>query len=161
MGSNVSVESDSTEFEASTVDLDSARPADFEAASPTVHAPEFNGPSSIPDTIDVFNNFGVQTANGPWKHGQRSFTVSQSPSYSLDPNMIDSFAGGDYSRYTSLSSTSNSTPSNAVTAVRTAELAISYQRDYAIPQRKHAIEIVKNLVGANLVQDTKEGQATA
>lgn len=148
-------------FETITAEnLDSVDSEKLEAASPTVHAPEFNGPESISETVD--NNFGVvQPVHQPSVHGQHSIEVSQSSNYRLSQNAIDSLAGGDYSGYTSLSSTSNSTSPNALTVVNTAELALSHQRDYIIPQRKRAIEIVKTLIGANSVQATQESQATA
>lgn len=143
--------------------FDSANPTELEAASATVHAPEFNGPESISETINDFNNnFGVVLpVHRPLNHGQHSVKASESFSYRINPNMIDSFAGGDYSKYTSLASANNSTSPNALTAMKTAELALSYQRDYVIPQRKHAIEIVKTLVGAKLDQAAKERQTTA
>lgn len=136
--------------------MDSVDSAELEAASPTVHAPEFNGPESI--SVDgVNNNLGVvQLAHQPSAHGEHSIKVPDSSSYHLSPNIIDSLAEGDYSAYTSLSSTSNSTSPNALTVVNTAELALSHQRDYIIPQRERAIDIVKTLVGANFVQATKE-----
>ncbi|KAF8808082.1 hypothetical protein BYT27DRAFT_7211679 [Phlegmacium glaucopus] len=140
--------------------FDSAHPAALEAASPTVHAPEFNGPESIPETIDIFNNVIYRT-HPPTGHGQHSVKVSELLDYRPNPHSIDSFVKGDYSKYTSLSSASNLTSPNALTAVKTAELALSYQRDYIIPQRKHAIEIVKTLVGGNFVQVAKERQETA
>jgi len=136
--------------------LDSFDSAELEAASPIVHAPEFNGPESISETLaGLSSNFGVVQLAQPSAHGERSIKVSDSSGYHLSPNMIDSLVGGDYSAYTSLSSTSNSTSPNALTVVNTAELALSHQRDYIIPQRKRAIGIVKTLVGANFVQATK------
>jgi len=157
-----SIESDNMEFETVKAEsFDSVNPDVLEAASPTVHAPEFNGPESISETIDVFNNNSIQPAHRPFEHGQHSIKVSESLGYRPNPNSIDSFVGGDYSRYTSLSPTGHTTSPNASTAVKTAELALSYQRDYVIPQRKHAIEIVKTLVGGSFVQVTKERQPTA
>jgi hypothetical protein len=139
--------------------LVSVESAELEAASPTVHAPQFNGPESISDTIEDFNNNSAVVQPSP--HGQHLIQVSESSSYYLNPNIIDSLVGGDYSGYTSLSSTNNSTSPNALTVVNTAELALSHQRDYITPQRKRAIQIVKTLVGVNFVQSTKESEATA
>jgi hypothetical protein len=149
-------------FKTVMTSLDSVNSAELEAASPTVHAHESNGPESISETIDVFNNnFGVvQSAHRFSEQDKQSVKVPESPSYRLNSSIIDSCAGGDYSRYTSLSSASNSTSPNALAAVKTAELALSYQRDYGIPQRKRTIEIVKTLVDADSVQVAKERQAT-
>lgn len=147
------------ESEADTAEHDEFNSAELEAASPTVHPPQFNGPEPISDTIEGFkNNFAVVQ---PSAHGRHSIQVSESSSSRLNPNIIDSLVGGDYSGYISLSSTNSSTSSNVLTVVNTAELALSHQRDYIIPQKKRAIEIVKTTVGLNLVQSTKESQATA
>jgi hypothetical protein len=119
--------------------------AGLEEASPIAEAPEFDGPEPISETLDY--DFSGIIQYHPFVKGHGSIDVSKSPSYRLNLHLIDSLVGGDYSKYTSLSSISNST--NALTVVNTAELALSRQPDYIIPQRKQAIEIVKNLVEAN------------
>lgn len=125
-----------------------------EAALPTVQIPEFNGPEPISETMD--DDFRIVLYH-PFAKGHDSVDISESPSYRLNPNLIDSLVGGDYSQYISLSSSiSNSTSPKALTVVNTAELALSRQRDHVIPQRKRAIEIVKSLVEGNFVQATKE-----
>ena len=138
-----------------SVDMESEDDPDsveLEDASPIAQVPEFNGPEPISESLDL--DFGI-IQYYPFANGHDSVEVSKSPSYRLNPNLIDSLVGGDYSDYTSLSSSiSNSTSPNTLTVVNTAELALSRQRDYIIPQRKHAIEIVKNLV------DGKQSQAT-
>lgn len=144
--SNTSVKSHGMDFESVAL----------EAASPTVHAPEFNGPDPIPKTIDLFNNI-ISGRVQPSK--QHSIKLSESPTYPLNPNIINSLADGDYSRYASLSSTTTSSNESSP-VVKMAEHALCNQRDYNIPQRKHAIQIINTLV-ANLLQPTKERQATA
>ena len=121
-----------------------------EEALPTVQLPEFNGPEPISETMD--DDFRIVLYH-PFANGHDSLEVSESPSYRLNPNLIDSLVGGDYSGYTSLSSSiNNSTSPTALTVVNTAELALSRQRDYTIPQRKDAIEIVKSIVEGKFVQ---------
>jgi hypothetical protein len=88
--------------------------------------PEFTGPEPIPERID----FTI---------GHDSFKVSKSPSYR-------SLVGGDYSEYASLSSSIKAPSPNALKVVNTAELALFHQRDFVIPERKRAIEIVKALL---------------
>jgi len=130
---------DSEEFE------EFEEPEDF---SPIPEAPEFDGPEPISDTLedDFFGTIQYRPpANG--------VDASKSPSYSLNPNLIDSLVGGDYSPYTSLSSSvSNSASQKALSVVNTAELVLSHQQDYIIPQRKQAIEIVKKLAEGKIVK---------
>ena len=111
-------------------DLNSFDSADLERASPAVQEPAFDGPEPIPEIIG--NNFGF-VQHHPFAKGHSN------------PNLVGSLAGDDYSGYTSLSSSiSNSmSPTTALAIVNTAELALSCQHDYSIPQRKQAIEIVK------------------
>jgi len=151
-----SSQSDNEESETATPSIDTAELEEEEDASPTVQEPEFTGPEPISETI--FDDIDVvqyrPIVNG---HDSDSVEVSESPIYRLNPNLIDSLVGGDYSEYTSLSSSiSNSTSPTALTIVNTAELALSRHRDHIIPQRKRAVKIVKTLVEGNLVQATKE-----
>jgi hypothetical protein len=127
--------------------------AELEEISPIPEAPELNGPEPISETLgDVFS--GIARYHSIAK-GHDSVDVSKPPSSRL--NLINSLVGGDYSQYVSLSpSIKNSTLPNALTVVNTAELAVSHQRDYTIPQRKRAIEIVKNLVQGKFSQATKQ-----
>lgn len=132
--------------------------AELEESSPIAEAPKFNGPEPISETFDD-DFYGTVEYHPPIANGHGSDDVSKSPSCRLNPNLIDSLVEGNYSEYTSFSSSiSNSTSPNALTAVNTAELALSHQRDYIIPQRDKAIEIVKYLVEGKFVQDTKRRQ---
>lgn len=142
---------DDTENETDTPEIESA---DFEETSPIAEVPEFNGPEPISETLD--DDFLGRFQYHAFANGHDSVDISESPSFRLNPNLIDSLVGGDYSQYTSLSSSINSTSSNALNVVNMAELALSRQRDYIIPQRKQAIEIVKNLVEGKFVQATKQ-----
>ena len=139
-------------------DLPEIESAEFEEASPIAEAPEFNGPEPISEPLD--DEFSAFVQYHPLANGHDSVDVSKSPSYRLNPNLIDSLVGGDYSQYTSLSSSINNSASpNGLTVVNTAELALTRQRDYIIPQRKQAINIVKNLVEGKFVQATKQSLA--
>lgn len=110
-------------LDGSDINLDSVDSVEeLEAISPTVHAPEFNGPEPIPKTID--DDFGI---------------VQHHPFGNIAP--LD---GGDYSGYTSLSSSIGNSTSQ--TAVNAAEQVLSCQQDYNISQRKQTIDIVKTLV---------------
>lgn len=109
-------------FDGSDINLDSVDSVELEAISPTVHAPEFNGPEPIPKAID--DDFGI-VQHHPFGN-------------------IVSLDGGDYSGYTALTSSIGNSTSQ--TAVNTAEQALSSQQDYNITQRKQTIEIVKTLV---------------
>ena len=119
---------------------------DEEDVDPTIQAPEFIGPELISETID--RDFGiVQYRPFATRNDHDSVEVSDSPIYRFNPQLIGSLVGGDYSDYTSLSSSiSNSTLPTALTVVNTAEEALSCQQDYDIPQRKQAIKIVEILV---------------
>ena len=143
-------------LETATPSTDSAElsliDSEEDEASPTIQAPECTGPDPISESFD----FGFVQLH-PCANGHDSVEVSESPSYRLNSNLFDSLVEGDYSEYTSLSSSiSNSTSPTALTVVNTAELALSRQRDYIIPQRKQAIETVKALVEGKFVQATKE-----
>lgn len=121
---------------------------DDKAVSLELQEPELTGPDHIPD--DVFNNnFGVV------HHGQHLIKASGLPSYR--PNSIHSLAG-DYSKYISISPASDSTSPNALEVVNTAEMALSFQSDFNIPQRKKAMELIKTLVDS--VPVAKEKQDT-
>jgi len=124
-----------------------------EDEDPVVQAPELNGPEPIPKLID--SDFGI-VQHHPVASDHHSVEVSESPSHRLNINLIDSLAGGDYSKYTTLSSsTSNSTSPTASTVVNTAELALFHQRDYVIPQRKHAIDVIRALVEGKVPKENK------
>lgn len=141
-------------------DISEIDPAELEHLSPMAEAPEFDGPEeSISETLD--DSLSGTVRYHPSGKGHDLVDVSKSPSYRLNPDVICSLVGGDYSQYTSLSSTMRkATSPNALTVVNTAELALSSQPDYIVPQRKEAIEIVKHLVDrssykAKLSDDTE------
>ena len=135
-------------------ELEEERELELLEACSTIQAPEFTGPEPISQTMD--DDFEIVQYH-PSANGHGSVEVSESSIYRLNPYLIDSLVGGDYSEYTSSSSSiRNSTSPTALTVVNTAEQALSRQRDYIIPQRKRAIEIVKTLVEGNFVQATKE-----
>jgi hypothetical protein len=125
-----------------TIDMSSIDPEELEeeTASSTVEAPEFTGPEPISETI----NFGILQYH-PFANGHVSVEVSESPAYRLNPNLIDSLVGGDYSEYPYSSSIYNSTLPTTLAAVNMAEAALSRQPDYN-SERKGAIEIVKAAV---------------
>ena len=123
----------------------------LEELSPIPQAPEFDGPEPIAEALE--DEFFEIIQYYPPANGHDSVDASKLPSYPLNPNLIDSLVGRDYSQYTSLSSSvSNSASPKALSVVNTAELVLSHQRDYIIPQRKQAIEIVKNLAEGKFVK---------
>ena len=141
-------ENDEDSDDMSEVDL-----AEVEQCSPMAEFPEIDGPESISETLDDPLSGTVQyhpPANG--------HDVSKSL---LNPDLICSLVGGNYSQHTSSSSRmTKATSPNALKVVNTAELALSHRPDYIIPQRKQAIKIVKNLVDrssykAKLSNDTE------
>ena len=122
-------------------DLDSVDLEEYELASPTVHPPEFIGPEPIPERFD--SDFRI---------------VQDHPSAKdyLNPNLIP-LAGGIYSRYTFLPSSISNDSASPIesTVVNTVGLALSRQRDYNFPQRKHTVDIVKTLAQGRLAQARK------